>query len=195
MDSQNVQMIDATSDFYEDIKELCDVSFGTGYLDRTEYDKWLSHPRLVNIALVDDEFAGFSAMIGASTEAVMEHMDMERSEVLAITGGKPALIYKSVAVSSKFRKNGLLTRLIEGLLEHVKELGYGAVFLSAWMYDGKIPTESSLMSLGFTRLYQRHMLWYRYENYHCVVCNGRCVCDAVIFYKNLAADGEEETKS
>lgn len=185
MERQNIKLIDATSDFYESTKQLCDESFGTGYIDHVEYNKWLIHPRLFNIALVDGKFAGYSVMIPASTEDIIEHMGMKKSEVLTITGSKPALIYKSVAVRSIYRKNGILTELVRALLCHAKELNYGSVILSAWTHGGKTPAESSLISLDFTRLYHRHMLWYHYENYRCVICNGRCVCDAAIFYKNL----------
>ena len=185
MEIHNVKIIDATVNFYDDIKQLCDESFGTGYLDRAEYDRWILQPHLFNIALVDDKFAGYSAMLPVSIEDIIEYMGMKEAEVQAITGNKPALIYKSVAVQPKYRKNGILTKLIKGLLNNAKELGYGSVIVSAWTYGGKTPAENSLISMDFTRLYHRHMLWYRNENYRCVICNGRCICDALIFYKIL----------
>ncbi len=185
MEERKLKFIDATEDYYESIKQLCDDSFGTGYIDRREYEKWLLNPGLFNVALIDDDFAGFSVMIPAGVEDIMKHMGMEKAEVLAMMDHRPALIYKSVAVRSIYRKNGLLAGLIKALLFNAKDLGYGSVFLSAWTYGGKTPVANSLMSLNFSRLYERHMLWHHNENYRCVICDGRCGCDAVIYYKNL----------
>ena len=190
MEEQKEKMIDATETFYESIKKLCDDSFGTGYLDYAEFTKWLLHPGLFKIALIDGEFAGYSVMIPAKTEVIMEHMGMEESEVMEITENKPALIYKSAAVLPKYRKHGLFTKLAESLLCNAKELGYCSVIVSAWTHSGRTPVEKSLMSLDFTRLYRRHMLWYQYENYRCVICNGRCVCDAIIFYKKIEGENQ-----
>ena len=188
MEGQKIKLVNATQDYYEKIKNLCDESFGTGYINREEFNKWLTHPQLFNIALAEDAFAGYSVMIPAGVEDIMEQMGMERSEVLALTDGGPAIIYKSAAVCSAYRRNGVLTELIKALLNQAKELGYGSVILSAWTYGGKTPAKSSLLSMGFTQLFIRHKLWYHYENYSCVICKGRCICDAAVFYKNLLGE-------
>ena len=185
MDEKDLMFIQGTKDYYDRIVKLCDECFGTGYVDEREYEKWLLHPGLFNIALANGRFAGFSVMLPASAHEIMRHMGMEQEEVQALTDGRPAVIYKSVAVCPAYRQNGLLKGLVQDLVKNAKEMGIGSVFLSAWTYQGKTPVEKALNACGFTRLYVRKMLWYSYENYKCILCHGRCKCDAVIYHKSL----------
>ena len=90
-----VSIVDGDAAFYKDIQQLCDERYGTGYLHRDDFVHWLERTRLLKIALLDGEFAGFAVMIQARVGLVMKKMDMPRADVLRISGEKPSLIYKS----------------------------------------------------------------------------------------------------
>ena len=81
-----VSIVDGDAAFYKDIQQLCDERYGTGYLHRDDFVHWLERPRLLKIALLDGEFAGFAVMIPASVGLVMKKMDMPRADVLRISG-------------------------------------------------------------------------------------------------------------
>lgn len=172
-------------DYYPQIQQLCDERYGTGYIDKNTYERWMEHPELMRVALIEGEFAGFSVFVPASIQELMAHMDMPREDVERIAGDRPALIYKSAAVPVRFGKRGVMRLLLGRALEDAARLGYGSVFGSAWVYGGKIPMSHLFDHFGFRQLYGRKMLWYHEENYRCVVCGGRCRCDAMIYYKQL----------
>ena len=179
------RIVKGSPKYYEDIQQLCDLRYGTGYIDRPVYEKWMEHPELMNVALVEGEFAGFSVFVPAAVDELMSHMDMPREDVVRIAGDRPALIYRSAAVPFRFEKRGIMQQLLGNALEELPELGYGSVFGSAWVHDGRVPMSRLFNLFGFSRLYERKMLWYQDKNYRCVVCGGRCRCDAMIYYKQL----------
>lgn len=173
--------------YYPRVKELCELRFGTGYIDEADFAHWMEHPDLVQIVLVDGDFAGMAVLLPASAGEIAEKMKLTRQEVLHITGGRPAIIYKSIALWPKYEKHGIGRTVVLDGLQRAEAGGYCAVFIAAWMYDGIIPAQKMLHGLGFTELYRRHMLWYGDEKYRCVACGGRCVCDGMIYYKRLEA--------
>lgn len=95
-------------------------------------------------------------------------------------------ILQSIGVCEEYRNYGLSERLSEiymkWLLENTDaDIAFG-VF---WKPNGKAPMESVLKKFGFSYLTDSKNLWYDNENLVCPVCNGRCRCDAAIYYKLL----------
>ena len=174
-----------TPDRYPAVQSLCDARYGEGYITQADFDRWMLHPPLFQQALIDGEFAGFAVMVPSSAEEIMEKMDMPREDVLAFAGDAQPLIYKSGAVFPQCERRGVMNALATVGIEKARALGYGALFTSAWVHDGSVPIENTMLRFGFRRLYERHMLWYHDEKYHCIACGGRCVCDAVIYCKKL----------
>lgn len=181
----DIRIADGDERYFEELCELCDDRFGTGYVDRAVFERWMRYPRLLKIALVDGRFIGFAVMVPADTAEIMRKMKMPERDVLEIAGEKPALIYKSAAVRPEYEHCGVMHAMAAQGIEDAKELGYGALFAAAWVYGGKIPIEPTFNTFHFQRLYERKMLWYDDEEYRCVVCKGRCTCDAMIYYKKL----------
>jgi len=179
------QVAEGSWAYYPQIKELFELRFGEGYMDEEEFAQWMKHPELVQVALVDGDFAGSAIMLPAEAAEIAAKMKMTEREVLEITGGQPAAIYKSIALWPKYEKLGIGRGLVVDGVERAEAKGYSAIFIAAWMYNGITPAKKMLHSLGFTELYQRKMLWYDAEKYRCVVCGGRCVCDGMIYYKKL----------
>lgn len=173
--------------YFPKIRELCDLRFGGGYVDEADFALWMEHPELVQIALVNGNFAGMAVLLPASDREIAGKMGMTEREVHSITGGRPAVIYKSIALWPEYEKHGLGRTIVLDGLRRAEESGCCAVFIAAWMYNGMIPAQRMLHSLGFTELYRRKMLWYGDEKYRCVACGGRCVCDGMIYYKRLEA--------
>lgn len=183
--SNPITVIDGTEAHFEATLELCDERYGTGYCTREVFDRWVSNPGLLKVALYNGEYAGFAVMLPASVEEIMDHMKMTREQVEEITQGKPALIYKSAAVRECFGRRGIMKTMATIGLKQAKEMGYHSIFGSAWYYNDTIPIEGTFRAFGFQRLFERKKLWYDDENYYCIVCKGRCVCDGIIYYRYL----------
>lgn len=181
----HIQVVDAQESHFEPIRALCDERYGVGYVTRRTFARWMRAPQLVQVALYDGEFAGFSVMIPHTPQEVAEQMDMPLADVLATTGDKPPLIYKSGAVVLSHEHQGVMSAMAAVGLERAREMGFGALFTSAWEHDGEVPAAGMLQRYAFERLYSRKMIWYHMEEYVCIVCHGRCVCDAVIYQKKL----------
>lgn len=164
---------------------LCDERYGPGYLTRDVFDHWMEHKSLLKVAEIEGEFAGFAVMVPASVPEVMRKMAMPREDVEAFAERRPVLIYKSAAVLQRHERKGVMRALATAGLETARQEGYGCLFASAWVYDGKSPIAGTFKAFTFVPLYKREKLWYDDPGYTCVVCKGRCTCDAMIYYKKL----------
>ncbi len=172
-------------DDFENIRALCDERYGEGYFTREDFERFSERPELFTAAENDGDFAGFALMVPASEEKVSEQMKIPANEVHKLANGKPLLIYKSLALRKQYEKMGLPYTMSKLLLTEAKKQGYGTLFASAWVYNGKMPIEKLFKAFGFIPLGIRNNLWYNETNYRCTVCGGRCRCDAMIFYKSL----------
>ena len=171
---------------YDELCKLCDERYGDGYFSWETYDHYSTRPELFITAHCGEELAGFSVMIPASKEEIAKEMKMPQEDVDELSGDKPPIIFRSLIIHKRFEKKGLPLTMANILLERVQAAGYGTIFGPAWMYDGKIPIEGLLKRLGFTQLYIRKNVWYDDLKYHCIICGGRCKCDAMIYYKKLS---------
>nr|WP_325182616.1 PP2C family protein-serine/threonine phosphatase [uncultured Oscillibacter sp.] len=77
-------------EYYPQIQRLCDERYGTGYIDKAIYERWMERPELMRVALIEGKFAGFSVFVPASTEELMTHMDMPREEFSVYASMDPA---------------------------------------------------------------------------------------------------------
>lgn len=179
------QVVEGSWDYYDIIQPLCDLRYGTGYMTREVYAHWMEHPDMIQIALVDGQFAGYSSMMPVTLDEVMAKMKVERSDVERIAGGKPILYYKSTVVPFEYEGRGHFQALAHAAMATAREQDYGSMFSTAWTYGGYTPLARPFVRLGFEHLYRRSMLWYEDKNYTCIVCKGPCKCDAEIYYKIL----------
>lgn len=168
---------------FENIKQLCDLRYGTGYFTEKTMMSFMKCPDLFKIAEENGRFVGFAAFIATEKEKIAESMKLDIGEVMRISGEKPAVIYKSHAIKAEYEKMGLPVAMTSMLLEEGKRLGYGSVFASAWKYGEIIPMEKTFKKLDFIPLEIRENLWYDDENYRCIVCGGRCRCEAMLYYR------------
>lgn len=172
-------------DYYGIIQELCDLRYGPGYMSRKVYAHWMEHSDMIQIALVDGRFAGYSSMLPVTEDEVVQTMKVEREDVQSIAAGKPILYYKSTVVPFEYEGRGHFQALACQAIQTAREQGYGSMFSTAWTYNGYTPLARPFAHLGFTYLYRRSMLWYGDKGYTCVICKGPCKCDAEIYYKVL----------
>lgn len=179
------QVVEGSWDYYDIIQPLCDLRYGTGYMTREVYAHWMEHPDMIQIALVDGQFAGYSSMLPVTLDEVVTGMKVNRSDAERIAGGRPILYYKSTVVPFEYEGRGHFQALAHAAMATAREQGYGSMFSTAWTYGGYTPLARPFARLGFEHLYRRSMLWYEDKNYTCIVCKGPCRCDAELYYKKL----------
>lgn len=179
------QVVAGSYDYYDIIQQECDLRYGPGYMTPEVYAHWMEHPDMIQIALVDGQYAGYSSMLPVTPEEVTRLMKVDRADVERVAGDRPILYYKSTVIPYAFEGRGHFQALAHAAMDTARAQGYGSMFSTAWTYDGYTPLERPFKRLGFVRLYRRGMLWYEDKNYTCVVCKGPCKCDAEIYYKIL----------
>lgn len=179
------QVTQGSWEYYDIIRELCDLRYGEGYMTREVYGHWMERPEMIQIALVDGDFAGYSSMLPVTAQEVTEKMKVDREDVERIAAGRPIIYYKSTVIPFEYEGRGHFQALARVAISTAREQGYGSMFSTAWTYGGYTPLARPFARLGFEYLYRRGMLWYDDKNYTCIVCKGPCKCDAEIYYKIL----------
>lgn len=184
------QVVEGSWDYYDIIRQHCDQRYGTGYMTEEVYRHWMEHPELVQIALVDDQFAGCTGMYPVTPEEVVRKLAVDPADVERIAGNRPILYYNTTMVTKEYDGRGYSQAMIKSALRTARDQGYGSIFGSAWIYDGAVPIARTVSRMGFQALYRRKMLWYGDKSYTCVICKGPCKCDAEIYYKKLWGNPE-----
>lgn len=92
---------------------------------------------------------------------------------------------QSIGVKEEFRKNGYAEKLLEFSLTKLHDAKVDTVFIVCWKVGNRVPLQAPLTSLNFSYLKDAHKVWYDVPNLICPYCEGRCICDASIYYKNI----------
>ena len=180
---ENILIRSAKAEDFERIKQLAELRFGIGYLDRQEFDAWLRDPDFFLVAEVDGRFAGYAYHRPESVEELASYMKLDPAYVRQVSGGRPVIHCRSAALAPEFEHRGLMQKIVAQLEETAGREGFGAEFAPAWKYGEAVPMRKNLLARGYTELCEREKLWYDQENYRCVICGGRCRCTAVIFQR------------
>jgi len=179
--SENVIIRSAKYEDFDEVLPLCDRRFGTGYVDRAEFDKWLKYPQFCLVMEYDGDFVGYVCILPSTPEKVCEDMQLPLDEVSAECEGKKVIRCRSAILKEKYENRGYMRVLWEKVFANAKSCGYGISYCPAWKYDGKVPMHNLLTKLGFEVIAEKQMLWYDEINYTCVVCKGRCACPGVVY--------------
>ena len=87
---------------------------------------------------------------------------------------------QSIGIKEEYRRTGLSAKLIK-LVE--EKLNTDVIFVICWKMGERIPLSRPLKACGYTFLAEAVKVWNDHEHLHCSYCNGRCECDAHIYYK------------
>jgi ribosomal protein S18 acetylase RimI-like enzyme len=92
---------------------------------------------------------------------------------------------QSVAVREDHRGKGLAVQMVQFALEQLRRRNASAVFSVCWKMGQVVPLEKTLQDCGFSFLTEAEKVWFHEEALFCPYCNGRCHCNAEIYYKKL----------
>jgi len=185
MEINAITIINGSEKYQDDVVKLSDECFGPGLVTPAVFAHWMEHPEFFQMALKNDEFAGFIAMFPADEDTIMRRLKMPREDVRKYIKERPCLYYNSAAVRKKFERQGVVSRLQKQAFENARNAGYHVLIGPAWIHDGFTPMAATVARYGFKPIYKRKLIWYDIKDYYCVVCHGRCVCDAMIYYAEI----------
>ena len=93
---------------------------------------------------------------------------------------------QAIGIQNNWRGQRLSEKIVAFFFEKMQSRQEVASALGVcWKPDGIAPMEKTLQNMGFNYLGEAHRVWYDYENLICPYCNGRCKCDAVVYYKSI----------
>lgn len=99
---------------------------------------------------------------------------------------------QSVGLKAEYRGIGLAAHMINFILKNLKELSIDVAFIICWKPRGIVPLGKALGECKFDYLAEAKKVWYDDLELICPYCNGRCLCDAEVYYKLLDRETNHE---
>lgn len=181
MNNAEVRYIGYSDEYAAAVLTLANKAFGEGYMTSDELNETLrTAGKMAWLALVGDELAGYCIWSERSVEKIAKHTQTK------IQSDRATECYaKSMAISEKYSGHGIATRLFGMCLDEATAAGFNSVWATAWVVNGRVQIGGIFEKNGFMPLGIRHNIWFDMDNYNCVVCGGRCHCDAMVYMKKL----------
>ncbi len=175
---------------------LCAVCVGENLYPKEELKKILTDPDQYFYFLMtpEREAAGYIYFYLTDLSRMSTLSKLPLEQLALISPKKQPLIgnLQSIAIVEEWRGHHLADRLVQLFLDMLQNKLYADVAFGVfWKPNGYVPMEKPLKRQGFLCLGESKRVWYDYEHLICPYCNGRCECNAEIFYKII---GEEEVK-
>ena len=92
---------------------------------------------------------------------------------------------QSIGLQHEYRGQDLSERLIDFSLRDFAQQAVPTVFGVCWKMGTVVPMQKPLLRCGFQHLTTAKKVWYDDEDLFCPYCQGRCHCDAEVYYKIL----------
>ncbi|MCR5397975.1 MAG: hypothetical protein K6E68_00405 [Lachnospiraceae bacterium] len=164
--------------------------FGDSYLsvkEITDYilDDWN------RLYVEEDEkgLAGAILFLREDKSLFLEDMEIDSDDYDRLSRGKAVLHHKFSVIRQDLRGSGMMTRMLNDALKEAEDDGkYGVLFTQGWIQpDGTVPMEGIFDRAGYVKYKRQKSPWYKPKFFDktCVLCGGRCKCDAMVYYREL----------
>lgn len=169
--------------------ELCDSCVGKNLYSRDYLSTVISRPNHYFFLLVSPEQEAMGYIYFFITNiadmSALSKLPKERLSVISAKKNPVIGNLQSIGVKEAFRGQGLSSRLVRFYLERLYTDAVDTAFGVFWKARGTVPMKQTLVALHFNFLAEVHEVWYDNKDLICPFCNGRCKCDAEIYYKPL----------
>lgn len=175
--------------FILETSQLCDSCVGKN-LYTTKYLTSILHENshFFYLLLTDkDVLAGYMYFIMMDRLEFASISKLDTTHLNLLCDKKDVIIgnLRSIGVAKPFRNKGLSKELIRFSLEQLSSLGANVAVALCWKAGVVVPMRQTMLSCELKYLTDAHRVWYDIEDLECPYCNGRCECDAEVYYKRL----------
>ena len=170
------------------LMEMFDENLGKGYMTKEKMMHYITDKNELFYAArrEDNTLCGILLFGEESAETLAEQTKLPAEKLLHMAAGKKLLKCRSMCIAKDCQKNGVGRELFQTALTEIKASNkYGLITSLLWEYNGTVPAEKLHLDNNFKFLYRLKMPWYGYEDYHCIVCGGRCCCDGLQYILKL----------
>ena len=173
----------------EEVRLLCDECVGKNLYSAEELATALDTPDKFFYILknADGETVGYIYYYLTDQEYIAKYSKLDLTlfhNVYAYEHRKVGKI-QAVGLKAECRGSGIAAQMIRFILDELKAISIEAAFIVCWKPDGMVPLGKALEECGFRFLSEAKKVWYDNDELICPYCNGRCLCDAEVYYKLL----------
>jgi predicted GNAT superfamily acetyltransferase len=189
-----IKVLEYNPPLFESIVELANESFGSGYMSLASICEVFDPNTFLFVAEESGGLCGYCLCVLVNFDSVAEHMKLppDISARYRETAGQVCYI-KSMAVTVGCRGTPLARELFAATFSDIIKHGANSAIGSAWKIGDKVPMHRIFTDYDLTPIAELSDIWYDDEDYVCTVCNGRCRCQAVIYYKSLGGKNDYES--
>lgn len=194
--TEELTLTPLTQELLEQTVELCDKCVGKNLYTKAELSEVMNEKERWVFLLVTPKgkvaaYVYFRLTDMAEAERLTKQ-SLQKFEEKGFKKHSLLGLIQSIGVCEEYRHCGLSKRLVEISLQwFLENTGANIAYGILWKPHGKAPMEAALKEHGFSHLTDSKNVWYDNEKLVCPVCNGRCRCDAAIYYKLLKRNEKE----
>ncbi len=176
-------------DEVDTLTSICDLSVGENLYTREELASCVnSNARQIYLAVSEkNEVMGYIYFEIVDAASVEFFAKLPSGVLSGLCNGNTDTVghLKSIGVLQKWRNSGVAKQLAAFALEKVKKRNASIAVAACWKHGDSVPMQKNMEALGFQSLPGAYRLWYDHDRLICPFCNGRCQCEAVIYYTLL----------
>lgn len=182
-----------TPDYLDAAAELCDQCVGKNLYPKSYLASVPDQPDHYFDLLVTPEGEAVGYFYFYLTDladmAAQAKLPKERLSVVSPKADPVIANLRSIGVAENYRSHRLSEALLRLALDRLQTAARADAAVGiCWKAGGRVPMDQILQTLGFQYLSDAHRVWYDNEALVCPYCQGRCVCDAAIYYKRLGKE-------
>ena len=178
---------------HEDITEalaLCDACVGANMYPRSVLEEAVDRPGRYFFLLrsPEGELAGYFYFFLTDLDEMAAFSKVSKDHLARMTEEpEPVLVnLRSLGIARPYRSCGLALAFMRWGLDFLARETPGQVAMGVfWKPNGTLPMVRSLETFSFLFLEDAHLVWYDTPGLVCPYCQGKCHCDAAVYYKPL----------
>ncbi|MBL4653485.1 MAG: GNAT family N-acetyltransferase [Flavobacteriales bacterium] len=171
---------------FEELLIIADAILGKNYITQRELENYIGNPsKICFVARTRGEMSGFQQIQICHYNELMTLALSEKSWFnLQFSHNLPIGVLKTIAISTKFQKQGIGTILTKKSLE-VLTKSTNNILSICWVLNGVVPYSRILIGCGLAELRKINSLWKKdslAKKYDCTCCGKPpCLCNAIIY--------------
>ena len=177
------------ADDVADVSRLCDECVGDNLYSEAEIAGTIDAPDKSFYVLKNenDEIVGYIYYYLTDVGNIAQEAKLDCALFRDVYSAEHRTVGKiqAVGLKAECRRSGLAAKMIRFVLDELKENSIEAVFVVCWKPGGVLPLGRAIEECGFRFLSEAKKVWYDHDELFCHYCNGRCLCDAEVYYKLL----------
>lgn len=169
---------------------LCNSCVGENLYPRTELEKVVDDPDhfFYLLFIPKGEVVGYIYFFLTNLEEMTSLSKLPGEQLALISKQRNPIIgnLQSIGVAKEYRKHGISEILMEFYLSKLQEhSSVDVAFGVFWKTRGHVPMEKTLCAFHFIYLADAYGVWRDKKELICPFCQGRCICEAAVYYKPL----------